>query len=122
LGNVDQAVHVGRVDDIADIDLSDAGDAIDRRGEIGVAEIDLRAFDDRLVGLNRGDELINNCLLRVGELLRDRFLLGEVGVTIEVDLGILQVRLVAVAIGNGLSCAWYGRGSITASTSPFFTC
>jgi hypothetical protein len=36
------------VDDIADIDLSDAGDAIDRRGEIGVAEIDPRAFDDRL--------------------------------------------------------------------------
>jgi hypothetical protein len=34
--------------------------------------------------------------------LRDRFLLGEIGVTIEVNLGILQVRLVAVAIGNGL--------------------
>ena len=29
-------------------------------------------------------------------------MLGELGVTIEVDLGILQVRLVAVAIGNGL--------------------
>src|SRR6478672_10546197 len=58
LGDVDQAVYVGRVDDIADIDLSDAGHAVDRRGEISVAEIHPRAFDDRLVGLNRGDELI----------------------------------------------------------------
>ena len=47
-------------------------------------------------------ELVNDRLLRVGELLRDRFLLGELGIAIEVDLGILQVRLVAVAIGNRL--------------------
>jgi len=40
--------------------------------------------------------------LRVGELLRDRFLLGEIGVTIVVDLGVLQVRLVAVAVGDRL--------------------
>ena len=71
LGDIDQAVDVRRVNDIADIDLSDAGHAIDRRGEISVAEIHPRAFDDRLVGLNRGDELINNRLLRVGELRRD---------------------------------------------------
>ena len=71
LGDVDQAVHVGRMDDIADIDLSDAGHAIDRRGQIGVAEIHPRAFDDRLIGLNDGNELVNNRLLRVGELLGD---------------------------------------------------
>jgi hypothetical protein len=86
------------VDDIADIDLSDAGHTINRRGEIGVAEIHPRAFNDRLVGLNDGNDLVNNCLLRVGGLLRDGFLLGEIGVTIVVDLGILQVRLVAVAL------------------------
>ena len=37
-----------------------------------------------------------------GELLRDGFLLGELGVSIEVDLGILQVCLITVAIGDRL--------------------
>jgi hypothetical protein len=55
------------VDD-ADVDLSDAGHAIDRRGEIGVAEVDPRTVDDRLVGFNYRHELVDDCFLRVGEL------------------------------------------------------
>ena len=53
--------------------------------------------------MTRGQsELTSSFWVQNSELLRDRFLLGEIGVTIEVNLGILQVRLVAVAIGNGL--------------------
>ena len=50
LRDVDEAVGIGRVNDVADVDLPDAGHPIDRRGETGVTEIDPRAFDDRLVG------------------------------------------------------------------------
>ena len=37
LGDDDEAVGVGRMDDVADIDLPHAGDPIDRRGELRVA-------------------------------------------------------------------------------------
>ena len=38
----------------------------------------------------------------VGELRGDRFLLGKLGIAIEIDLGVLQLRLIAVAIGDRL--------------------
>ena len=38
----------------------------------------------------------------IRKLLRDRSLLRELGVAIEVNLGVLQVRLVAVTIGDRL--------------------
>ena len=102
LRDVDQAVHVGGINDVADIDLPDTGYPIDRRREIGVTEVYPRAFDDRFVRLNHGNELVNDCLLGVRGLRGDRFLLSKLGISIEVDLGVLQVCLIAVAIRDRL--------------------
>src|ERR1700719_1833111 len=75
---------------------------IDRRRELGVTEVYPRAFNDRFVRLNHGNELVNDRLLGVRDLRGDRLLLNKLRISIEVDLGVLQVCLVAVAIGDGL--------------------
>src|SRR5208282_3249040 len=82
LGNVDETVHVGWVNDVANIDLPDTGYPIDRRRELGVTEVDPRAFDDRFVRLNHGNELVNNCLLGVRDLRGNRFLLNKLRISI----------------------------------------
>src|SRR5580704_188005 len=102
LRDVDQAVDVGGINDVAYIDLPNTGYPIDRRREIGVSEVYPRAFNDRFVRLDHGNELVNDCLLGVRGLRGDRFLLSKLGVSIEVDLGVLQVCLIAVAIGDRL--------------------
>ena len=40
------------VDDVADVDLSYAGDAVDRRGQPRIAELRPSPLDQRLVGLD----------------------------------------------------------------------
>jgi hypothetical protein len=102
LRDIDQAIHVGRMNDVADIDLPDPGDAVDRRGEISIAEIDLGALDDRLIGFHHGHKLRHDRFLRIGKLQRNRFFFGEVGIAVEIDARIFKMRLVAVAIGDRL--------------------
>ena len=48
----DQAIRVGRMNDVADVDLPYAGHSVDGRGELRVAQLRLRPFDRRLVGLD----------------------------------------------------------------------
>jgi hypothetical protein len=76
LRHIDEAVHIGRGNDVADIDLPDAGHPVDGGREIGVPEIHARTLDDRLVRLYDCDVLIDDGLLRLGFLLSDRVLLG----------------------------------------------
>src|SRR3984893_6076373 len=102
LRGVDQAVHVGGINDVADIDLPDTGYSIDRRRTLGVTGVYPRAFNYRFVRLNHGNELVNDRLLGVRDLRGDRLLLNKLVISIEIDLGVLQVCLVAVAIGDGL--------------------
>src|SRR6202035_5368528 len=47
-----QAVRVCRVDDIAEVDLSNACHSVDRRRQPGVAQLHVRRFDKGLVGFH----------------------------------------------------------------------
>ena len=58
------------MDDIAGIDQAHAHAAVARRGDGGVVELGLRGLDRRLVGGDRGLELIDLGLLLVDDLLR----------------------------------------------------
>src|SRR5262249_46345371 len=42
LRDYDKAIRVGWMNDVADVDLSYAGDSVDGRGELGIAELRLR--------------------------------------------------------------------------------
>ena len=58
------------MDDVADVDLADAGHAVDRRSQSRVAELHLRGFDQRLVGLDRRLQLRDLRLLGLDQLRR----------------------------------------------------
>jgi len=57
------------VDDVADIDLAEADHAVDRCGDGGVIELDLRRLDGGLVGIDRRREMIDLGLLQIDILL-----------------------------------------------------
>jgi len=50
LREIHQPVRIGRMNDVAFIDLPNARDAVDRRDQAGIGQVDLSAFDNRLVG------------------------------------------------------------------------
>ena len=62
---------VGRMHEIARVDLPDAGAPVHRRGDRGVAELRARGVDLRLILRDLRLELRDRGLLRVG-LLRGR--------------------------------------------------
>jgi hypothetical protein len=43
------------VDDVAGIDLAQADDAVDRRGDVGVGDVDLGGLDGGAVGVQGSD-------------------------------------------------------------------
>ena len=94
----DQAVGRRGADDVADVDLTNPDHAVDRRGQPGVAELHLGRFDQRLVGLDRGLELADLCLLGLDQLWRGPALVAELGVTREIGAGIGELGLVALQI------------------------
>ena len=73
---------------------ADARDAIDRRGQGGVAELDPGVLDVCLVGLQLRLVLGHHRLLRVQLLLGGELLPREVGEALQVQAGVLQLRLV----------------------------
>jgi len=90
------------MDDVAHVDLSDAGDAIDRRGQPRVAELDVGSFDQRLVRFDRALQLRNLCRLSLDQLRRCPAFLTELAVTIKIGLGILELSRVTIARGGHL--------------------
>ena len=90
------------MDDVADVDLPDAGHAIDRRGQPGIAELDLGLLDHRLVGLDRALQLRDLRLLRVGQLRRRKAFVLQLRIAAEIGHGIVELRLIAIAIGGHL--------------------
>ena len=90
------------MDDVADIDLAHAGDAIDRRGQAGVAELDIGRFDQRLVGFDGALQLRHLRRLRLDQLRRGPTLLAELGVAVEIGLGVCELGLIAIARGRQL--------------------
>src|SRR6185369_10512391 len=64
------ATRVCRRDDVAQIDLTDASDAIDRRRQTRVAELHVRLLDERLVRFDGALQLRHLSLLRLNQLRR----------------------------------------------------
>jgi hypothetical protein len=98
----DQAVGIGRMNDVADIELLDSGHAVDRGGDARVAELHLCALDDGLVRLDGGSELIHLGLLRVDQLRRGEALRQERQVALKIGLCVGELRLIAIAVRGRL--------------------
>ena len=89
-----------RVDDVADIDLTQAGDARDRRLDGGIIELGLGVGDRGIVGGDLRGQLLHGRALGIGLLLGREF--AELGVALQVQVGIGQVGLILRLLGLGL--------------------
>ena len=94
LGDHDQRRVVIRMHEIADIDQLCAQTTVDRRADIGIAEVKFGIRDLRCITLDRGLKLLDRRLLLVVALLclpsgSKKFL-----IPFEVELGAGQLRLV----------------------------
>src|ERR1700730_7761656 len=98
----DKPVWVRRVDDVANVDLTNAGHSIDRRGQPGVAELYLRGFNERLVRLDGVLQLHHLRLLGVDQLWRGITFVPQLGVASEIGLRIRELGLIAIARGRQL--------------------
>src|SRR5262245_19134546 len=90
------------MNDVADVDLPNADNAIDRRGQPGVAELHLRGFDERLVRLDGALQLRHLRLLSVEQLRRGPALVCELRIAIEIVLCVGELRLIAIPRGGQL--------------------
>ena len=97
-----EAVGVGRMDDVAHVDLTDADDAVDRRRQARVAELHVGGIDQRLIGFDGGLQLRHLRLLGVDQLRRGIALLRQRGVAVEIGQGIRELRLIAIAVRRQL--------------------
>src|SRR4029077_2564936 len=93
---------VGGMDDIALIDEAKTDASAERRVDGGVAELGLGIVDRGLIPLDLSRELIDRRLLRVDLLARGEILTREVGEALEVELRVLQARLVLRFLGGRL--------------------
>ena len=94
----DEAVRGRWADDVADVDLTNAGDAVDRRRQARVAELHLGGVDQRLVGLDRRLQLRR--LAPSGSrpaAASPSPCSPKCGVALEIGLGIGELRLIAFA-------------------------
>src|SRR6202161_2187913 len=90
------------MDDVAFVDLSDAGDPVDRGGQPGVAQIDLRVLDNRLIAFHRSLKLSDLGLLGIDELTGRKAFCLQRHIATEIGLGIVKLGLIAIPICNGL--------------------
>jgi len=90
------------MNDVADVDLSYAGDSVDGRGELGVAQLRLLPFDRRLVGLDRRLQFFDLRLLRLDQLRSRPTLIPQCCIPFEIGLRVRELRLIATAVGGRL--------------------
>ncbi len=116
------AIGLARLHQIADIDLTDACPSIDRRGDLAIGKVQRGGRDISLIGGDDAFILFDEGLLGGKLLLRNRLGVPQRLVAREIGLGVGQRRGIAGELALAWSrAAWNGRGSISASTSPFFT-
>ncbi len=87
------------MDDVADVDLAKADDAVDRCRDRRVSELGLRRLDGALIGVDRGFEMIDLGLLQVDVLLRIEILGLQGGEPRKILLGVDQLRLIVGVLG-----------------------
>ena len=88
------------VDDVADVDLAQAGDARDRRFHLGIVELGLGIEDGRIVGRQLRGQLGNGGALGIGLLPGREF--AELGVALQIEIGVGQIGLILRLLGLGL--------------------
>ena len=84
------------------IDLAQSDAARERRGDARIGELQPRAVDLALIGFDRAFVLAHERRLRIELLLRDRVLLEERAIALEIDDRVLQQRLVFRELAFGL--------------------
>ncbi len=89
-----QRIDVVGMDDVADIDLAEADDAVDRRHDGRIIELRLRRLDGGLIGIDGRLRLVDLGLLGVEVLEGLEVLLHQRLETRQVLLGVDQLRLV----------------------------
>ena len=102
LGDDHQPVGVGGMDDIPRIHQTQTDPAADRGRDPAVDQLQLGVIDLPLVGLDRPFVLPHQGLLGVELLFGDGVLLPEIPVSLQVEDGVLQERLVAGHLTLGL--------------------
>src|SRR5262245_56291345 len=90
------------MDDVADVDLSYAGDSVDGRGELRITELRLRPFDRRLVGLDGRVQLGDLSGLGLDQLRRSPALIAQCRVAFEIGLRVRELGLIAAAVRRRL--------------------
>ena len=88
------------IDDVADVDLTQAGDAGDRRLDLGIVELGLGVEDRRIVGRDLRGQLRNGGALGVGLLPGREF--AELGVALQIQIGVGEIGLILGLLGLGL--------------------
>src|SRR5258705_2703422 len=87
------------MNDVADVDLSYAGDSVDGRGELRIAKLRLRPLDRRLVGLDCGIELRDLRGLGLHQVRSSPALIAQSRRACEIGLRVRQLSLIAGAVG-----------------------
>src|SRR5712675_1869960 len=98
----DETVGIRRADDVPDVDLTNAGYAIDRRRQARVAELHLRGVNQRLIGLDSRQQFAHLSLLGFKQLRGGPALVPQSGVAREIGLGILELSLIAFQVASVL--------------------
>src|ERR1700693_3731023 len=78
---------------------AETGDAVKRRDQPSVAQLRLSVFHCSLVAFDLRIELLDGGLLIVKLLLRSRVGLCKIGVTLEVELRVLEMSLIVLKRG-----------------------
>ena len=90
------------MNDVADVHLTHPGNPIDRRGQAGVAELDICRLDQGLVGFDGALQLRHLRRLCLDQLRGGPTFLAELGVAAEIGLGVCKLGLIAIARGRHL--------------------
>ena len=83
------------MNDVANIEQTNSSDPVERRHQLGVAQLGLGVLNRRLIGFDRGFELRDLGLLRGYLLLWGKALLLQRNIPTEVELRIFEMGLVA---------------------------
>ena len=75
---------------------------VDRRGQAGIAELDICRLDERLVRFDGALQLRHLRRLRVDQLRGGPAFLSQLGVATEIGLRVRELRLIAIARGGDL--------------------
>ena len=100
----------GGIDDVADIDLAQAGDARDRRLDRGVIDLGLGVGDRGVVGRDLRGQLRHGGALGVGLLAGCEF--AELGEALQIEIGVGEAGLVLRLLGLGLIERGLDRGGV----------